>query len=94
MAMFAIALKPLHDELKFLCKQAWFADDGTGCDTFSKMRNMYDVLLARGPLYGYFMQSKKCVLIVKEGREEATKKFFGDTGVVMNSGGRHLGFSV
>ena len=87
MAMFAIALKPLHDELKSLCKQAWFADDGTGCDTFSKMRNMYDALLARGPLYGYFMQSKKCILIVKEGREEVAeevaKKFFGDTGIVI-----------
>ena len=70
MAMFAIALKPLHDELRSLCKQAWFADDGTGCDTFLKMRNMYDALLKRGPLYGYFMQPKKCILIVKEGKRK------------------------
>ena len=68
MAMFAIALKPLHDELKSLCKQAWFADDGTGCDTFIRMRSMIDALLERGPLYGYFMQPKKCILVVKEGR--------------------------
>jgi len=50
MAMFAIALKPFHDELKEVCKQAWFADDGTGCDSFEKMRKLFDVILARGPL--------------------------------------------
>ena len=43
---------------------------------------MYDALLLRGPLYGYFMQPKKCILVVKEGREEA---------VAMSSGTRHLG---
>ena len=91
MAMFAIALKPLHDEVRSLCKQVWFADDGTGCDTFPNMRKLYDVILERGPLYGYFMQPKKCILIVKEGRDEKAREFFGKTGVAMSSGTRHLG---
>ena len=51
------------------------------------MRSMYDALLLRGPLYGYFMH----ILVVKEGREEAAKEFFGETGVAMSSGARHLG---
>ena len=41
--------------------------------------------------FGYFMQPKKCILIVKEGREDGAKKFFGETGVVMSTGARHLG---
>ena len=37
------------------------------------------------------MQSKKCILRVKEGREEGAREYFGETGVVMSSGTRHLG---
>ena len=55
------------------------------------MRKLYDVILERGPLYGYFMQPKKCILIVKEGRDEKAREFFGKTGVAMSSGTRHLG---
>ena len=94
MAMFAIALVPLIKELKPLCRQVWYADDGTGCDSFVNIRKLYDALLIKGPLYGYFMQPKKCVLVVKGGREAAANEFFGDTGVKITDGARHLGAAL
>ena len=61
MAMYALALVPLSKHLQPLCKQVWYADDGTGCDEFEKMRTWFDVLLEKGPLYGYYPKPSKYI---------------------------------
>jgi hypothetical protein len=68
MAMYALALVPLLKELHPLCRQVWYADDATGCDTFDRMREWFDALQAKGPKYGYFPKPSKCILVVKPER--------------------------
>ena len=38
MAMYAIALSPLINDLHGVCNHVWYADDATGCGTFAQMR--------------------------------------------------------
>jgi hypothetical protein len=95
MAMYAIALIPLVKELKPLAKQVWYADDATGADTITNLKIWFDKLLERGPLYGYFPQPKKCVLIVKAEKESLARETFQDTGVEITTiGKRHLGAAL
>ena len=37
MAMYALALVPLSKEVYPCCQQVWYADDATGCDSFSRL---------------------------------------------------------
>ena len=107
MAFYALSLIPLTSKLHTLCQQVWFADDGTGCDTFDRLRNWFDTLLAIGPKYGYFPKPTKCILITKPDRREHAERVFRgtgvsidvqggkDTGVEINSEGtRHLGAAI
>ena len=54
MAMYSIALAPLLQKLQPHCKQVWFADDGTGCDSLIKLKKWWDALQEEGPAFGYF----------------------------------------
>lgn len=108
MAIYAIALSPLLKNLQPLCKQVWYADDATGCDSLEKMRAWFDAMLKESPKYGYFPKPAKCILVVKphlfERAKEVLKKSgvidiktegSKDTGVELTSEGtRHLGAAV
>ena len=95
MAMYALALVPLVDQLQGICKQVWFADDGTGADKLDALRKWWDMLLKKGPAYGYFPKPSKTWLIVKEEKLEEAKRIFKDTGVKITSDGmRHLGAAI
>ena len=78
MAMYALAIVPLVSQLHGLCKQVWFADDGTGAGTL-------DDLLEKGPAYGYFPKPSKTWLIVKVDKLDEAKRIFKDTGVQFTS---------
>ena len=106
MAMYALALVPLLKELHPMCRQVWYADDATGCDSFERMRAWFDALRALGPKYGYFPKPSKCILVVKPDRlTHANEIFKGtgvklqvdgakDSGVEINTGTRHLDAAV
>jgi hypothetical protein len=49
MAMYALALVPLSKHLQPICKQVWYADDATGCDSLEKLHKWFNVLLEYGP---------------------------------------------
>ena len=92
MAMYALALTPLTKKLKHLCKQVWYADDGTGGDKFVKLKAWWDALVKEGPRYGYFPKAKKTWLITSEEKLEEAKKVFDGSGVQITAEGmRHLG---
>ena len=76
MTMYALALVPLS-RLQPLCKQVWYAE----CDTFVKMRLWFDVLLEKGPMYGYFPKPSKCILVTKPDRYDLAKKVFKGSGI-------------
>ena len=95
MAIYALALVPLVNQLHGICKQVWFADDGTGADKLDALRKWWDVLLEKGPAYGYFPKPTKTWLIVKEDKLQEAKLIFKDTGVKITSDGmRHLGAAI
>ena len=68
MAMYAVALKPLLGSLKRHCKQVWFADDGTGCDSLKNLKTWWDALEKEG----YFPKASKSLLILKKPQEQKT----------------------
>ena len=72
-----------------MCRQVWYADDATGCDTFERMRKWFDALRALGPKYGYFPKPSKCILVVKPDRLEHANAIFKETGVKLQVDGRH-----
>ena len=95
MAMYALALVPLVNELHGICKQVWFADDGTGADKLDALRKWWDMLLEKGPAYGYFPKPAKTWLIVKEHKFDEANQLFKGTGVKITSNGmRHLGAAI
>ena len=78
-----------------LCKQVWFADDGTGCDSLEKLKKWWDVLQEEGPAFGYFPKASKSILIVKEGCAQKARKIFANSEIkIETQGSRHLGAAV
>ena len=64
-------------------------------DTIENLKAWFERLLVRGPLYGYFPQPKKCVLIVKPEKEASAKEMFKNTGIEITTvGKRHLGAAL
>jgi len=107
MAMYALALVPLLKSLLPICKQVWFADDATGCDKFLTMREWFDCLVKRGPMFGYFPKPSKCILLSKPDRVELAHLAFKGSGIdiqtegakdsgveIITNGTRHLGAAV
>ena len=66
--------------------------DGTGADKLEALKKWWDVLLEKGPAYGYFPKPSKTWLIVKDKKLEEAKLTFKKSGVKITSEGmRHLG---
>ena len=107
MAFYALSLAPLVNKLDGVCKHVWYADDATGCDKIDRLKVWFDLLLAKGPIYGYYPKPTKCILVSKpEYLERARTVFKGtnvevqsdgakDTGVELTvEGTRHLGAAI
>ena len=74
MAMYAIAITPLINRLETeLVKQTWYADNAAAGGKLVDLKAWWDRLTDLGPDYGYFPNTKKTWLIVKENKlSEAT----------------------
>ena len=83
MAMYALALVPLSKDLLSLCRQIGSADDASGCDKLTALRQWYDALCTKGPLYGYYPSPEKCVLVTKIDKLEAAKLCFKGTETIV-----------
>ncbi len=96
MAMYAIAVNPLINNLKRdVMKQVWFADDASTVGNLSDLRGWWDHLTKVGPDYGYFPNASKTWLIVKEGQLEKAKTTFQGTDVTTTEEGkRYLGSAI
>jgi len=107
MSMYALALVPLMNKVRNLCKPVWFADDASGCDKLANLLKWYRLLFKLGPSYGYFVNPVKCVLVVKSDQFEDAMDMFASTGIevrtdgakdtgteVSTEGARHLGASI
>jgi hypothetical protein len=98
MAMYALAIAPLINQLKDRCPdvyQAWYADDASGASTCSGLRQWWDELLHLGQCFGYHPNASKTYLVVKEEFETSAKETFAGTNVhITTHGKRHLGAAL
>ena len=98
MAMYALAITPLINQLKASCpdvKQAWYGDDATGASTCRGLRRWWDELTDLGPSFGYFPNDSKTYLVVKQEFVKVANDAFADTDVLITTHGkRHLGAAL
>ena len=98
MAMYALAITPLIDQLSSRSPdvhQVWYADDTTSASTCRSLRTWWDDLSELGPMVGYNPNGSKTYLVVKEDHEESAVQLFADTDVhVTTNGKRHLGAAL
>ena len=92
MVFYAIATLPLIKRCKIeeLLGEAWFADDATGAGKLLALRQWWDRLNEEGPKFGYFPNSTKTWLVVKENCQEQAVRAFKETGVMTTNEGRRL----
>ena len=93
MAIYAVAITPLIRRVKQeQTRQIWFADDAGGSGRLRSLRMWWDCLSKYGPRYGYFVNSGKTWLVVKEDRFDEAQNVFQGSGVnITKEGKRHLG---
>ena len=95
MAMYAVTITPFirsleEDEIK----QVWFADAAAG-GGLAGLRRWWDLIVEKGPAYGYYPNPTKSCLVAKEENIEMAKKVFQGTGIsVTEEGKRHLGAAI
>ena len=73
-------------------KQVWLADDAAVGGRLEGLFNWYETLIMEGKKYGYYVNKKKCWLIVKS--EELAKEaqnMFGESVNITTAGKSHLG---
>lgn len=95
MAMYAIGLSVLQDELayeKTHVKQVAYADDLSGAGTITDLKDWWDLVTENGPTIGYTPNAAKSVLIVKPELYNLGVEIFNGSGVIVTKEGqRHLG---
>ena len=62
-------------------KQTWYADDAAAGGNLRHIRHWWDQLSALGPDFGYFVNSSKSWLIVKEPHLTEARKICAETGI-------------
>ena len=65
MALYALSIQPLSLQAMSDAKQCWFADDASGANTISEIKQWWDGFNTLGPDICYFPNAKKCWIIPK-----------------------------
>ena len=76
-----LAVIPLIKKLAGEAKQVWFANDATGGGNLQQLRWRWDKLNKVGPAFGYFPNTAKTWLVVKESQLASTQELFKDSGI-------------
>ena len=96
MYMYALGIMPLirlADEAGAV--RSWFADDSSAAARLRRLRLWWDIMDKRGLAYGYYVNPKKSVLVVKERCYQEATELFRDTGVMItDEGSRYLGAAI
>ena len=90
MAIYSLAVLPLIKRIADQNKQIWYADDATGGGRLRHVRTWWDKLNRFGPSFGYFPNTAKTWLLVKEPELAEAHELFADTGVQITTEGRRL----
>ena len=90
MPFYALATIPLIRELyeQSSARQVWFVDDSAAVGRIIEIRKWWDTLVHRGPAYGYFVNTKKTWLVMKESMESGARDLFSGTDISITIEGR------
>ena len=67
MSMYALGTLPLIQSVSSVgARQVWYADDASADGHLTQLDSWWDKLEEKGPAFGYFVNSAKLWLIVKE----------------------------
>ena len=92
MAMYSVAIMPLIKQLNGMVKQIWYADNASAGGRITDLRVWWNCLQELGLRYGYFVNSFKSHLLVKDDNLAIATNIFCDTDVqVSTAGHRYLG---
>lgn len=96
MAMYALGTLPLIHAVAIPgANQTWYADDATAGGHLMHIRHWWDQLASKGPKYGYYVNSGKSWLIVKEKHLARAERTCTGTGIrITCEGKRHLGAAL
>ena len=84
MAIYAVAIMPLIWRLQEGSEerhQVWFADDASANGALNSLRSWWDGIVEVGPIYGYYANPLKTVLIVKKEKFDEAQALFDGSGV-------------
>ena len=71
--------------------QIWYANDTGAGGPFDKIKEYFRQLQKEGPLWGYYPQPRKSMIIVTEDNKEEVKESFREEGFEIKVGNRYLG---
>ena len=91
MFLYAVGTLPLIQSLKGVgsCVQIWYADDASACESLSDLHQWFELLLSKGPDFGYIVNLAKCCLVVHHSHRCDAEQLFSSLNVVCNH--RYLG---
>jgi hypothetical protein len=72
-------------------KQPWYADNAGAGGSFTDLRKFFLRLQEIGPLYGYFPEPTKSILVVRSHNLYTAKSAFTDLQFKVTTGSRYLG---
>ncbi len=92
MPLYALATLPLIKRLPCpdTLHQVWYADDATATGTLQDLRQWWHSLTKDGPNYGYFPNSTKSWLVVKDEHEDEATRIFEGLNLNITTKGRPL----
>ena len=69
----------------------WYADDASACGNLVHIRQSFDLLLQRGPNFGYYPNPSKSLLVVDSASRASAEQIFGPLGIRIVCDQRFLG---
>ena len=93
MFLYAVGTLPLIQSLKgsSLCVQVWYADDASACGSLSDLHQWFELLLSKGPDFGYVVNPAKCCLVIHDSYKSNAEQLFSPLGVSVVCNHRYLG---
>ena len=91
--LYAVGTLPLIQSLKnpSAWTQVWYTDDALACGELTSIQDWFDLLLQRGPSYGYFPNPNKSYIVVHPSSVASAEQIFGPLGVQAVRSHRFLG---
>ena len=88
MVMYALGVLPLIRQLnQYSVSQVWYADDAAALGTIKHLRKWWDELIVSSPQFGYFVNSAKSCIIVKQKLLDKAKSTLDDVIINITSEG-------